>query len=131
VAADDRGRLVDEIRRELLDTLDPATGRTAVTKAYAREQIGTDPTHFDIAPDLIIGYADGTRVSNESAVGGLAPGIFVDNTTEWSGDHAMDPDVVPGVFLTSRPLKQPAVSLDGVAAAILAEFGISGFPRAR
>ena len=131
VEAEDRGRLVEEIRQELLGTIDPATSRAAVTTTYAREQIYTDTRHFDIAPDLIIGYADGTRVSNESALGGLPPGVIVDNATEWSGDHAMDPDAVPGILLTSRPLRQPAISLDTVAAAILAEFGIAGFPSSR
>ena len=105
--------------------------RAAVTKAYLREQIYTDAGHFDIAPDLIVGYAEGTRVSNESALGGLPAGVIVDNTGEWSGDHCMDPEAVPGILLTNRPLRQPARSLDKVAGAILAEFGISGFPTAR
>jgi predicted AlkP superfamily phosphohydrolase/phosphomutase len=131
VEPEDREGLVDEIRRGLLGTIDTATGRAAVARTYPRERIDTDRGHFDIAPDLIIGYADGTRVSNESAVGGLAAGVIVDNTTEWSGDHAMDPDVVPGILLTSRPLKQAAVSLDQVAAAILAEFGMTGSPPVR
>jgi hypothetical protein len=43
----------------------------------------------------------------------------------------MDPAVVPGVLLTSRPLRINATSLDGVARAVLAEFGITGFPGKR
>jgi predicted AlkP superfamily phosphohydrolase/phosphomutase len=128
VTAQERGLLVDEIRRGLLRTLDPTTGRAAVTKVYPREQIYTDRAYFDVAPDLIVGYAEGTRGSNESALGGLPAAIIVDNTTQWSGDHCMDPDAVPGILLTSRPLRRPAPSLDKVAAAILAEFGIDGFP---
>jgi hypothetical protein len=55
-------------------------------------------------------------------------GILEDNTAEWSGDHCMDPDAVPGILLTSRPLKRPAASLTQLAATILAEFGIEKFP---
>ncbi len=62
----------------------------------------------DIAPDLIVGYAKGTRGSDESALGGLPREVFVDNTSAWSGDHCMDHETVPGILLTSRPLKRPA-----------------------
>jgi hypothetical protein len=57
--------------------------------------------------------------------------VIVDNVQEWSGDHCMDPDSVPGLLLTSRPLREPAASLDKLAGAILAEFGIRGFPSSR
>jgi len=131
VSPGDRAPLIEEIRQALAGIIDPATGRAPVIRTYTREDLGANATHFDIAPDLVIGYADGTRVSNESAVGGLPAGVLVDNTTEWSGDHAMDPEVVPGIFLTSRPLRVPAFSLDKVATAILAEFNVEGFPSSR
>jgi hypothetical protein len=37
----------------------------------------------------------------------------------------MDPDVVPGILLTNRPLKRPAASLQSLAPALVAEFGIN------
>ena len=40
----------------------------------------------------------------------------------------MDPAGVPGILLTSRPLGKAAPTLQTLAAAILAEFGIEGFP---
>ena len=46
----------------------------------------------------------------------------------WSGDHCMDHETVPGVLLSNRPLRKPAPSLDKLAAAVLAEFGIEEFP---
>ena len=123
VAVEDRERLVDEIRRKLLETLDPQTGRAAVSKAVTREQAYRDARHFDLAPDLIVLYAKGTRGSNESALGGVPPAIIVDNTGEWSGDHCMDPDAVPGILLVNRPVKQRAATLQEIARTILAEFG--------
>jgi predicted AlkP superfamily phosphohydrolase/phosphomutase len=131
VPPSDRSSLIDEIRQRLLGTIDPKTGRPAVTRVDRREQIYADAGHLAVAPDLIVGYADGTRVSNESALGGVPAGVLVDNTQEWSGDHCMDPETVPGILLTNRPLRQPAGSLDKVAGAILAEFGITGFPAPR
>jgi hypothetical protein len=49
----------------------------------------------------------------------------------WSGDHCMDHEAVPGILLTSRPLKKPAPSLQTLAAAILAEYGVETFPAPR
>lgn len=125
----DRDALVGEISAKLLATVDPATGLPAVTKVYRREDVYRMAGHEDIAPDLVVGYAKGTRGSDESALGGLTREVIVDNTDPWSGDHCMDHETVPGILLTTRALKRPAPSLDMLAAAILAEFGIDGFPR--
>jgi hypothetical protein len=54
--------------------------------------------------------------------------VFSDNTEQWSGDHGMDHEAVPGILFTNRPLVRPAASLVELAASILAEFGIEGFP---
>src|SRR5439155_110265 len=78
---------------------------------------------------LTAGYAKGTRSSNESALGKLVPEVITDNQEEWNGDHCMDPNSVPGILFTSRPLKKPAAKLDELAAAVLAEFGVEGFPK--
>jgi hypothetical protein len=67
-------------------------------------------------------------VSSDSALGTVSPDVFSDNREAWSGDHSMDPAHVPGVLFTSRPLKVPAAGLEQLAASILAEFGVTGFP---
>ena len=90
-----------------------------------------DRGQLEIGPDLVVGYAKGMRGSNESALGKLMPEVVSDNKEEWSGDHCMDPDAVPGVLFTSRPLKKPAARLEDLAGAILTEFGIEGFPERR
>jgi predicted AlkP superfamily phosphohydrolase/phosphomutase len=124
----ERDALMSDIAGKLLATKDPSTGAPAVTKVYRREQVYRVAGHEDIAPDLIVGYAKGTRGSDESALGGLPAEVIVDNKTPWSGDHCMDHETVPGVLLTSRGLRKRAPSLQTLAAAILAEFGIDGFP---
>jgi predicted AlkP superfamily phosphohydrolase/phosphomutase len=123
-----REALAKEIAAKLLQVVDPKTGERAITKVQRREEY-RDRGYLEIGPDLIVGYAKGTRTSNESALGKLMPEVFSDNHEEWSGDHCMDPDAVPGILLTSRPLKKPATKLDELAAAILAEFGVEGFPK--
>lgn len=124
-----RAALAKEIADQLLATVDPATGTAAVTKMYAREQVYHLAGNEDIAPDLVVGYAKGTRGSDESALGGLPREVIVNNTSHWSGDHCMDHETVPGILLSSRPMRQPAATIKDLAAAILAEFGVAGFPR--
>jgi predicted AlkP superfamily phosphohydrolase/phosphomutase len=123
VAPADRAALADEIARRLLAVVDPATGKPAIAKVFARDQAFHVEGTEEIAPDLIVGYAAGTRSSDESALGRLTREIIVDNTGEWSGDHCMDPDAVPGVLFVSRRLSKPAPNLQTLAAAILAEYG--------
>ena len=125
----DREALMREIADKLLATLDPATGEPAVTKVYFREEVYKDRGYLELGPDLQIGYAKGTRCSNESASGEFPPEVIVDNTEEWNGDHCMDHEAVPGILLSSEPLVRPAPSLKELGASILAEFGVTeGFP---
>ena len=123
-----RDALVREISDKLLRTVDPQTGSPAITRAFGREQAYTLTGNEDIAPDIIVGYAKGTRASDDSALGGVSADVLVDNRGAWSGDHCMDPDAVPGVLLTTRPLRKRATNLRELAAALLADLDIDGFP---
>ncbi|MDP2318397.1 MAG: alkaline phosphatase family protein [Acidobacteriota bacterium] len=123
-----REALVSEIAAKLLGTMDPATGSAAISKMYRREAVFHLAGNEDIAPDLVVGYAKGTRGSDESALGGLPLDVFMDNTSAWSGDHCMDHETVPGILLASRPLRRQAPTIGDLAAVVLAEFGIDGFP---
>jgi predicted AlkP superfamily phosphohydrolase/phosphomutase len=127
VNSEDRGPLAEEIGTKLLSFLDPATAAPAVTVVH-RPDVAFRGVDVAVAPDLIVGYAKGTRVSNESALGGAPKDVIVDNAELWSGDHCMDPAAVPGIFLTSRKLAAPVVSLEDVAPAVLDAFGVRGFP---
>ena len=60
----------------------------------------------------------------------MPPGaVIVDNLDPWSGDHCMDHEAVPGILLANKPLRRAVPSLQELAGAILAEFGIEDFPR--
>jgi predicted AlkP superfamily phosphohydrolase/phosphomutase len=123
-----REALAQEIGAKLLEAVDPKTGQRAVTAVQRREEY-RDRGHLEVGPDLVVGYAKGMRGSNESALGTVGPEVITDNHEEWSGDHCMDPATVPGVLFSSHPLKKPAAKLEELAAAVLAEFGVDGFPR--
>jgi len=128
VDATERRALMDEIAAKLLEAVDPETGLRAVTKAYIAEDTFTSRDYLDVGPDMLVGYAKEMRCSNESAMGAVPAEVFQDNTEEWNGDHCMDHEAVPGVLFTNRPLAKPAPTLSNLASAVLAEFGIEGFP---
>ena len=124
----DRDALVREISGKLLQTPDPRTSAPAITRAFRREDVYRLSADQDLAPDIIVGYAKGTRASDDSALGGVSPDVLTDNRSAWTGDHCMDPEAVPGILLTSRPLRRKVASLEELAPAILAELGIEAFP---
>jgi predicted AlkP superfamily phosphohydrolase/phosphomutase len=128
VPREQRRLVLDEIARNLVRFIDPKTGDPAVTKVYKRDEVFEDGGHLDIGPDLIVGFARGVRGSDESALGTITREIITDNTSKWSGDHLMDHEAVPGVLFTNKPLQRAASSLKELGAAVLAEFGIDGFP---
>jgi predicted AlkP superfamily phosphohydrolase/phosphomutase len=124
----ERHALLAEITRGLLAEIDPWTGQAAITRVYARDTDYTDTGHAAIGPDLVVGFAKGTRSSDESAAGQIPAEVLTDNTKAWSGDHIMDHETVPGVLAASRPLGRPVNSLRELAAAVAAEFKLDGFP---
>jgi predicted AlkP superfamily phosphohydrolase/phosphomutase len=126
----ERQTLAAEIGRRLEQTLDPKTSERAISRVFRREDVFRLRDDEDIAPDLIVGYAKGTRSSDDSSLGAVSRDVFADNLSAWSGDHCMDPEAVPGILLTSRPLRKAAPSLQTLAAALVAEFGVEDFPAA-
>ena len=83
-----------------------------------------DGPYVDRAPDLLVGYNAGYRVSWDCASGVVAGPLFEDNTKPWSGDHCVDPALVPGVFFCSRPIAHDDPALIDIAPTALALFGV-------
>jgi predicted AlkP superfamily phosphohydrolase/phosphomutase len=105
VAASDAAALADEIASKLAGLIDPDVGESAVRKCYPSHEIRGP--YADQAPDVIVGYRVGWRISWEGARGIADDTVFRDNTKAWSGDHCIDPELVPGVLIANRPLDLP------------------------
>jgi len=76
------------------------------------------------APDLLIGYGAGYRHSWDAAVGCTSEHTFSDNTKSWSGDHCMDPRIVPGVLFSNRKVVAENPNILDLAPTVLDLFGI-------
>ena len=80
--------------------------------------------YLDAAPDLLIGYGECYRTSWESAVGKLAAKVLEDNEKPWSGDHCVDPVLVPGVLFSNRKIEAGDPGIEDLAPTALALFGL-------
>ena len=76
----------------------------------------------------MVGYDRGYRSSWDSPLGQFPHGVFVDNDETWSGDHAIDYRLVPGVLLTNRRIAIEAPALHDLTVAVLDEFGVAPLP---
>ncbi len=124
VRPQDAKRLADRLAAELTGLVDPGVGGVAIKRCYASHTIFDGPYAED-APDLIVGYAEGWRHSWDGARGIAGGVVFDDNEKSWSGDHCIDPSLVPGVMFANRafePRSKPAIS--DLAPTLLDLFGV-------
>lgn len=115
--------LADELISQLAGLRDEASGEIAIQNVYASRTIYRGP-YLDAAPDLIVGYARGYRASWDAALGKVSPHVFDDNRKAWSGDHCVDPSLVPGVLFSNRKLDAADPGIEDMAPTALRLFGI-------
>ena len=121
------GEDYDQLKAELINKLsgliDPPTGEIAINEMYDNRKIYNGPYTND-GPDLISGYNIGYRISWKGATGVVDDVIFDDNTKAWSGDHCIDPKIVPGVIFCNQKIKAVEPGLLDLAPTVLSLFGV-------
>ena len=120
-------RLKNQITARLTALIDPHNGQPVVRRVMAREEVYSGPETAH-APDLFVGFAEGYRASWQTALNGTPRAIIEDNMKKWSGDHIVDPQLVPGVLLVNRPMRLTNPRLIDIGPTILQIFGV-GVPR--
>ena len=113
-----------EIKQKLEALTDPKTGKSVVREVFLTPHIHDGP-YADMAPELLIGYEKGFRHSWDCAVGAVSKEVFSDNTKAWSGDHCIDPRLVPGVFYCNRKIDVDDPNLMDIAPTALNMFGVA------
>ncbi|MGE5612536.1 MAG: alkaline phosphatase family protein [Bacillota bacterium] len=117
--------LINEIRSKLLCLQD---GKKPVfMNVYRSADIYTGPRSSE-APDLILGYARGFGPADDAALGIASQSILADQVQGFTGNHACDPQVVPGVLFINRKLRSQEAHLEDVTATILSEFNVTPSP---
>jgi len=115
--------LREEIAEKLTGLIDPGKEQPAVKQVYNSPRTYRGP-YKDEAPDLIVGYNRGYRASWETAIGQVTDAVFHDNTKAWSGDHCIDPSLVPGVLFCNRAITTERPRLMDIGPTVLDMFGI-------
>jgi predicted AlkP superfamily phosphohydrolase/phosphomutase len=122
-AGDEAARVKAEIVAALLGLRDEEAGQVAVNEAFDTAKLYRGP-YLQNAPDLIIGFNDGYRTSWDGATGVVSGPVFEDNVKAWSGDHCIDPRLVPGVLFASRKIDRADPALVDIAPTVLRLFGL-------
>ena len=122
VSADEAESLKRAIVQKLPELRDGE--RQAVRSVLRREQIYHGAFAHE-APDLIVNFDAGYRVSWATALGGVPDGIFEDNVKKWCGDHIIDPALVPGVLFMNRAFHGDNASLVDLAPTILQALAVA------
>ena len=121
------GEETEQVKQEIIAGLsglrDESNGEIAINEVFNNNDCYAGP-YLHNGPDLIIGYNAGYRASWEGAVGQVAADILTDNTKSWSGDHCIDPRLVPGVLFSSRAVIAADPGITDLAPTILDLFGV-------
>ncbi|HXI40942.1 MAG TPA: alkaline phosphatase family protein, partial [Bryobacteraceae bacterium] len=123
VSPSEAGKLRKELIKKLSGLRDEEKGQIGIRTVYAAGALYQGP-YLDAAPDLIVGYAAGYRTSWEAAVGKVSARVFEDNRKAWSGDHCVDPVLVPGVLFSNRKVDAQDPGIEDMAPTALELFGV-------
>jgi predicted AlkP superfamily phosphohydrolase/phosphomutase len=123
VGADEAEHVKSTIAEGLSGLVDPERGDVAVRRVLMRDQVYRGAC-LAAAPDVVVGFNHGYRASWATTLGGVPDGLFEDNTKKWSGDHIVDPDLVPGVLFMNRPFDTTRAALVDLAPTILGTMGV-------
>ncbi len=117
----------EHLRREIIEKLTALreeTGEAPIRTVYATSDLYQGP-YLQAAPDMLVGYHKGYRVSWDCAVGKVTEHVLEDNTKAWSGDHCVDPVLVPGVLFANRPVNGDNPGIEDLAPTALRLFGVN------
>jgi predicted AlkP superfamily phosphohydrolase/phosphomutase len=115
--------LKKELQAKLNGLTDPASGAIGITGVFIADNVYRGP-YSENSPDLIVGYGAGYRASWDSVMGKVTGQVFEDNIKAWSGDHCIDPRLVPGVLFSSHKFIEEKPAIVDVAPTMLKLFGL-------
>jgi hypothetical protein len=122
VAPDEVGALKQDLIRGLEAWTEGASGESVIRRVFDGASVypGADREE---APDLVIGYERGYRASWQTTLGAIPDAWMEPNTQKWSGDHCIDPELVPGVLFANFQPEKDVASIREVWAAIHLRMG--------
>lgn len=117
-------KLRNELMEKLTNLFDTKQKQNAVVRVYDAQETYHGPYAAE-APDLVVGYNVGYRAAWQTSTGQVTEQVFHDNKRAWSGDHCIDPDLVPGVFFCNRQVHADQIRIIDIAPTVLKMFGLT------
>ena len=123
--------LLRQIKSELEAFVDPKTGRHPVLRCDLARDVYSGERMAE-APDMLVGYDAGYGNSDDSSTGRIPHEVLVDNCPAshggklgtFNGNHLMHPDVVPGILISNRPVRDGKFKLEDLTVEVLRQYGI-------
>ena len=121
-------RLQDELVAGLKEFKDPETGEIMINDVYKRDDIYRGD-YIGNAPDLMVGFADGYRVSWQTTLGGVPKNLVENNMKRWSGDHcSYDWKITPGILLSNKKIQKGDPNIVDIAPTVFKLLEIPNTP---
>jgi predicted AlkP superfamily phosphohydrolase/phosphomutase len=120
-------RLKDELIARLSGLRDEERSCVGIRELFDTARLYQGP-YLKEAPDFIIGFNAGYRTSWDCATGIASGPVFEDNVKAWSGDHIVDPRLVPGIFFCSEKIDAQDPGIVDIAPTVLQLFGLQPPP---
>ena len=81
---------------------------------------------------MLVGYDSGYGNSDDSSTGRIPHEVLLDNCPAshggklgtFNGNHLMHPDVVPGILISNRPVRDGKFKLEDLTVEVLHQYGI-------
>ncbi len=115
--------LLRELKNKLEELRDDQNNGKPIRRMILASE-GLKGPYVNNAPDLIVGYEIGYRTSWDCAVGKITKDVIENNIRRWSGDHCIDPELVPGVLFSNWKLNDSTPALVDLAPTLMDLFGL-------
>jgi predicted AlkP superfamily phosphohydrolase/phosphomutase len=117
-----RDEVLGRIRDGLLAYKDPENGESPFARVFITSEIYKG-ANLKLGPDIIVGCKSPYGLDYSAATGGIAEKGVIPNTSRWSGDHIIDPHMVPAMLMTNFKRSDKTPVIWDLAPTILTLFG--------
>ena len=121
--------LLVELKAKLEALDDPETGLKPVLRCDLAQEVYSGERLAE-APDILVGYNAGYGNSDPASTGRIPSYILTDNLGgTFNGSHLMAPDVVAGILVSNRPVRDGDHKLEDLTVEVLGLYGIQPSPQ--
>jgi predicted AlkP superfamily phosphohydrolase/phosphomutase len=124
VKASEAEALLREIKAKLEEYKDAESGVNPVRRCDLASDVYSGARIAE-APDILVGFSAGYGNSDQSSLGRISNEVLLDNTGgTFNGSHLMAPEVVSGILLSNKPIREGEHKLEDLTVEVLDFFGI-------